>query len=756
VRSVNEPGTAGGGTRETGESGEFGESRVTRDHDDPYDLPLGAGDPGRERRPEPARPDYSGGPFAWGDDVEPEPAGWDGRRPGDPEPHDPPPVWTEEPRPPRRRTWLWVLLAVVVLLALLAGAAITGYLLPRPGPSVVRADPGLVDFGAVNVGEAAAAREVTVENAGEGPLRIGEAALSGPDAGAFEISADGCSETNLSAGRSCTLVVRFRPLAAGVARASLEVLSEASNGPAAVALLGEGAAFEPALDRRRIDFPPVTAPSRSEAPAPSARPETVTLGNRGRAPLPVERVLVQGDGAGDFRIDRDQCSGEVIGPGEECSVRVQFEPRGSRGAPAEAGERAATLRFRLRDGAGTGIVAPGPVVALSGTVTPASAPDPLALPPLVAPAPSTPRPAQPDRPVQPAPAPAPQPPPPPPPPPPPAELDADPGSVDFGEIAVGAEGDARPVTLRNTGGSPATVDSLALAGADPDAFALRDDRCSGRPLAAGASCTAGVVFRPRQEGVQRARLEIRASGLPAGEEPPRIALSGAGATARLAVSPASVDFGEVRLESTAEREVVLSNRGRAPLDIRDVGVRASGDGSSEFAVVSNGCAPGAPLAPGARCEVTVRFRPAGEGRREAELSVRHRGAGGEERVVLRGTGAPIPAPRAFVDPAEVRFGTVRPGSRSDIVTVTLSNRGSARMEVGAAGIVGADAGEFQIVAGSCDGATFLSPGSDCTVGVRFAPAASGPEGERRARMILPHGAPDGRATVELSGRAGGP
>jgi hypothetical protein len=316
------------------------------------------------------------------------------------------------------------------------------------------------------------------------------------------------------------------------------------------------------------------------------------------------------------------------------------------------------------------------------------------------------------------------------------------------------------VTLRNRGGSPATVDSLTVAGADPDAFSLADDRCTGRSLAAGASCTAGVVFRPRQEGAQRARLEVRASGLPDGAEPPRIALSGAGATARLAVSPGTVDFGEVRLESTAEREVVLSNRGRAPLTIREVSVRASSDpsldeGGREFAVVSNGCAAGAPLAPGDRCQVTVRFRPASEGRREAVLEVRQQGAGGEERVALRGTGAPLPAPRAFVDPAEVRFGTVRAGGRSDIVTVTLCNRGNARMQVGSVGIVGADAGEFQIVAGSCDGASFLAPGSDCTVGVRFAPASSGPEGERRARLMLPHGAPGGRAEVGLSGRAGG-
>src|SRR5690606_24609140 len=132
-----------------------------------------------------------------------------------------------DPPPRRRRNGLWIALGVVLLLVLLALAAVTGYLLPRSGPSIVRASPALVDFGAVTVGEAAAAREVTVENAGEQPLAIGEAALAGPGAEAFELSADGCSDTRLAPGRSCTVVVRFRPAASGAARATLEVPAEA-------------------------------------------------------------------------------------------------------------------------------------------------------------------------------------------------------------------------------------------------------------------------------------------------------------------------------------------------------------------------------------------------------------------------------------------------------------------------------------------------------------------------------------------------
>ena len=620
---------------------------MSRDHDDPYDLPLGhGGDPrgSREQDPRPAD-GYSGGPFEWGDD-EPE------ERPGGVEP-DPPdgPFWSHEPEPPperESRAGLWVLLAALGLLVLLGVAAAVGYLLPREGPSVARIDPSMLDFGAVSVGEVTAVREVTVENAGDQPVGLGAVALSGRDAGAFEIAAGGCAETRLAAGRSCTVVVRFRPTGAGGARAVLEVETDARNGGLSTTLLGEGAAAEAADDRRPIDAPPV-----------------------------VDEV-------------------------------------------------------------------PDPPATLEGT--PVSEPEtPPALDPEPAPAPAP----------APAPVPAPAPPPPPPPPPPPAKLEAEPAAVDFGEHAVGSRGGPETLTLRNRGGSPATVAGLALGGSDPGSFALGDDGCSGVTLNAGAACTVEVVFRPRQEGTQRARVEVRAPDLGEGYEGelPSVALAGAGATARLGIAPTTLSFGEVRLEGDAERDVVLSNRGRAPLEIR--GVTVEGGASGDFRVTANGCPPSAPLAPGESCEVTVRFRPSTEGVREGVLVVRHRGAGGEGEATLRGTGAPIPAPRAFVDPAVVRFGGVDPGRRSEIVTVTLSNRGDARMAVGEVGIVGGDAGEFQIVAGSCEGASFLAPGSDCTVGVRFSPSASGSTGDRRARLVLPHGAPGGRAEVELTGRAGG-
>lgn len=656
------------------------------DEHDPLDLPLGGG---AEEPPRADRWDAGSG-------------GWE----GEPEPARAAP-------PPARRPWPLVILAALAFVVLLALAGVGGYLLPRPGPPVLRLDASLVDFGSVLVGETAPAHELTLESAGERPVRIGDLALAGPAADAFEIAADGCSGTSLAPERSCTVVLRFAPRQAASLRATLEVPAEASNGPLSVPLTGAGVAPEPVLDRRRIGFSPVPVGSES-------RPEVLVLGNRGGAPLAVDGMAIDGPAAGEFVLDGDRCTGEALDPGAECTVRVVF-------APDAEGERRAVLRFRL---GGTAAGAAPLEAGLSGVGIGAR---PGARPGEPAPAGASGRPPQAE----------------PPPPPPPPELRVEPASLDFGEAAVGGEGDGQELMLRNAGGSPARIAPLSLGGPDAASFTLRDDRCGGQELGPGERCTVRAVFRPRQEGVLQARLTLGSPDLPEDAPAPRVALRGAGAVARLVLSARALDFGEVRSGASADRRLTLSNAGRAPLEVLGLGVR--GDGARDFAVTADGCPAAAPLAPGERCEVTLRFAPTAEGaegEREAVLAVRQGGAGGAEEVALRGTGLSAPAPRAEVAPGALRFGAVAVFGRSDIETVTVANRGSARLVLGEARIEGRNAGDFQLVPGSCAGASFLVPGSDCTIGVRFSPSAPG---DRRARLVIPHAAEGGRDAVELSG-----
>jgi hypothetical protein len=58
---------------------------------------------------------------------------------------------------------------------------------------VVSVSPAAIDFGPQRVGIPSADQTVTVKNAGNAPLRIGDIRILGADAGDFAIGTDGCA-----------------------------------------------------------------------------------------------------------------------------------------------------------------------------------------------------------------------------------------------------------------------------------------------------------------------------------------------------------------------------------------------------------------------------------------------------------------------------------------------------------------------------------------------------------------------------------
>ena len=96
----------------------------------------------------------------------------------------------------------------------------------------------------------------------------------------------------------------------------------------------------------------------------------------------------------------------------------------------------------------------------------------------------------------------------------------------------------------------------------------------------------------------------------------------------------------------------------------------------------------------------------------------------------------------------VLFGPGPVGERSEVVTLTLRSTGQGRLQIGDIRIEGAEAREFRLVAGTCQGLPYLVPGGDCSVGVRFTPGAPG---ERRAVVVIEHNAQGGTREVELVG-----
>ena len=99
-----------------------------------------------------------------------------------------------------------------------------------------------------------------------------------------------------------------------------------------------------------------------------------------------------------------------------------------------------------------------------------------------------------------------------------------PVSLAFGSVKVGVTSAAKVVTLTNVGTTALSITAIAIAGADPGDYA--QTHTCGTSLAAGASCTISVTFKPTVTGSRPASLSVTdtASG-----SPQKVPLTGTGA-----------------------------------------------------------------------------------------------------------------------------------------------------------------------------------------------------------------------------------
>ena len=123
------------------------------------------------------------------------------------------------------------------------------------------------------------------------------------------------------------------------------------------------------------------------------------------------------------------------------------------------------------------------------------------------------------------------------------ELDPLPTGADAATTLVGASSDPVQFTITNIAFHPVTITSIALGGADPADFAVSDDQCSGKRLAALDTCTVDVVFTPTAAG--RRAASVVATTNRGADSTMQIAGVGRWATALEVVSPAVVAPGLV-------------------------------------------------------------------------------------------------------------------------------------------------------------------------------------------------------------------
>ena len=296
----------------------------------------------------------------------------------------------------------------------------------------------------------------------------------------------------------------------------------------------------------------------------------------------------------------------------------------------------------------------------------------------------------------------------------------------------------RYVSVNNVGPSDVSIGAVTIAGADATRFSTVQDDCTGVDLAPGHVCLVSVSFYPLRLGLHSATLEI-ADDAPG--SPQTVALEGHGVP-QATVSPSSVAFAP-RPDSTASvwRGVTLTNIGT--VDLHVTGVAVTGAGAASFPTSRDRCT-GATLPPAGECVVRVRFRPDGTGLKSATLEISDDALGSPRKIPLSGTGTP--GPWLTASAPNLKFGQVQVGATSVAKSVTLTNTGSAPMEIGSVVIDGANPANFGDLSTTCGGT--LAIDASCTAQLTFRPQALG---EKRATLTIQHTAPLSPTHIVLRG-----
>jgi hypothetical protein len=282
-----------------------------------------------------------------------------------------------------------------------------------------------------------------------------------------------------------------------------------------------------------------------------------------------------------------------------------------------------------------------------------------------------------------------------------AAIILNPITLTFATTNVGATSAAQNITITNTGGLPATLQTPVITGE----FILSANTC-GTTLAANSGCTVSIDFQPTASGTRAGFFSITDS---VGSQ--TASLSGvAQLPATDALAPLSLTFAAQQLNTTsATQQVTLTNSGDASLTLISAAI-ASGD----FSVV-NGC--GTSLIGHSSCSLVVTFVPKNIGARTGVLTVSDTYR--SQTVTLSGSGV-APAGVSLAPVSTLAFAATGVGLTSPVQMVTLTNNGGMPLTIQSI----ATTGDFALVAGSSTCGTSLAVGAACTVQIAFAPTVA--------------------------------
>jgi alpha-1,3-glucanase-like protein/F5/8 type C domain-containing protein/HYDIN/CFA65/VesB family protein/centrosomal CEP192-like protein len=350
-----------------------------------------------------------------------------------------------------------------------------------PGP-ILNPSPSSLSFAGTIVGNTAASQTVTVTNSG-----TTTATVSGVTASGDFSQTNNCAST-IAVGASCTVTVSFKPTTGGTRTGSISIASNANNSPTVIALTGSGigsttniAAGRPATASSQVNATQAaTTATDGDADtywesANGAFPQwlQVDLGATyaiGKVTLKLppstawatrtQTLSVQTSTNGSSFSDAVGSATYTFNPASANTVNITVPG---------AGARYVRVNITANSGWAAGQVGEFEVYPSGGGSNPS------------------------------------------------ASLSASPSALTFGSQALNTTSAAQAVTIRNTGTASATGVGVSVSG-----DYSQTDNCAST-IAAGASCTVNVSFKPTASGTRTGSLSI------AGSAPVSVSLTGTGA-----------------------------------------------------------------------------------------------------------------------------------------------------------------------------------------------------------------------------------
>jgi hypothetical protein len=338
---------------------------------------------------------------------------------------------------------------------------------PPTGPTLTTS-PSSIAFGNQTVGTASSAHAVTVTNSGSSAATVSSIAASSAFA-----QTNTCG-TSIAAGASCTVNVTFTPTAAGAISGTVTITSNATNNPTVITLSGTGTTSTTNLaigatmtaSSSAPGYPPSNANDGNastywESLNGSAYPQTLTAKLSSSQSLGSVTLLLPPSASWATRSQTLSVLGSTNGTSYTTlvpSTTYTFNPATgnsvSLSLPAGTNEQYLQLSFTNNTGWSAAQLSEFQIYGGSGGGGGS------------------------------------------------ATLTATPTSLAFGNQAVNTTSTAQTVTVMNTGTISATVSSISVA-----APFAQTNTC-GSTIAAGASCTVGVTFKPTVNGTASANLTI--------------------------------------------------------------------------------------------------------------------------------------------------------------------------------------------------------------------------------------------------------